>query len=284
VATVIKARCGAAVYPALLDNIMWNGRTRAPRGEKTRDLGYTVIELDGPADALPYIPGRDLNDRIAAAEAAQLIGGFANEKLMTSITPNFQRYIEPKTARFWGAYGRRIGAQVSAVVTKLKLDPDTRQAVITLWDPALDNQAGKRDYPCTVGLQFEVADDGSLRMNTVMRSNDAWLGFPYDVFQFTQLQWTIATVLDRVPGRYRHTAFSMHLYERDWVRAEWVAAQEWSAGEELQPRGLAPQVGPRRWRDVELAVSRLMSPYGSIDESTLTDDERWYRDRLVMKP
>ena len=48
-----------------------------------------------------------------------------------------------------------------------------------------------------------------------MRSNDVWWGLPYDVFQFTQLQLTLARLLDVAPGEYTHMVGSLHAYERD---------------------------------------------------------------------
>src|SRR5260370_41880706 len=53
-----------------------------------------------------------------------------------------------------------------------------------------------------------------------MRSNDAWLGLPYDVFTFTRIQAYVAAAVGVEPGRYTHTVGSLHLYERDWERAE----------------------------------------------------------------
>ena len=55
-------------------------------------------------------------------------------------------------------------------------------------------------------------------MTTYMRSNDLWMGFPYDVFQFTCLQTLLAMELDVELGTYTHVAGSLHLYERDYAK------------------------------------------------------------------
>ena len=52
-----------------------------------------------------------------------------------------------------------------------------------------------------------------------MRSNDLWLGFPYDVFQFTCLQVRMAMELGLDIGTYTHIAGSLHLYARDFEKA-----------------------------------------------------------------
>ena len=52
-----------------------------------------------------------------------------------------------------------------------------------------------------------------------MRSNDLWSGFPYDIFQFTCIQILLAMKLGVELGTYTHIADSLHMYERDFVKA-----------------------------------------------------------------
>ena len=114
------------------------------------------------------------------------------------------------------AYGYRIGKQFGFnqweyVKELLKKDPNTRQAVIHIKDAS--NKPTK-DTPCTVSLQFLLRDD-KLNLTVYMRSNDIWLGFPYDVFSFTCLQILMANELDVEIGEYTHIAGSLHLYARN---------------------------------------------------------------------
>jgi len=174
-----------------------------------------------------------------------------------------------------GAYGSRIRYQVAGAIAKLEHDQDTRQAIITLWDPVLDNQPDKRDYPCTVALQFEV-NDGRLCMNTFMRSNDAWLGLPYDMFQFTQLQLTIANAMRLDFGWYRHTALSMHLYERNFITANKIHPPTdftW------QPVGLGVR-GDSFVETMKLARQLTVSGFTAFGRE-LTASEVWYRERFA---
>jgi thymidylate synthase len=50
-------------------------------------------------------------------------------------------------------------------------------------------------------------------MFTHMRSNDAFLGLPHDVFAFTMLQEAIARTLGVGLGIYSHSVGSLHLYK-----------------------------------------------------------------------
>lgn len=95
----------------------------------------------------------------------------------------------------------------------LKKDPNTRQAVIHI--KTADNKESK-DVNCTVCLQFLIRHD-KLYLTVYMRSNDIWLGFPYDVFQFTCMQILMSMELGIGLGTYTHVAGSLHLYARDLI-------------------------------------------------------------------
>lgn len=93
----------------------------------------------------------------------------------------------------------------------LMKDPNSRQAVIHI--KAADDTPSK-DVNCTVCLQF-LLREGKLNMTVYMRSNDIWMGFPYDVFSFTAMQCKMAMELNVGIGTYTHIAGSLHLYERN---------------------------------------------------------------------
>lgn len=267
---VIEIANGVDGYQVVVDYVLQNGQKRCPRGLCTLDIGPTVVVMSDVTQSLPLGIGRKLNRRIAAAEAVQLIGGFHDPQLMVDASPNFASFAEPN-GYFWGAYGNRIAGQIPAIINKLTDDPSTRQAVITLWDPLLDNQPGKRDYPCTLALGFNL-NGGKLDLNVVMRSQDVWLGAPYDWFQFTQLQQTIATVLGTVAGIYRHTTWSTHLYLSNIDAARQLTPPTSEEAREWQPRG----IGLTGMSYIMLAAraNDLMyrDPYGEM-----SDSERWYR-------
>ncbi len=269
----LEAPTGQVAYPLVVAHVLKHSTERSPRGRATLDAGFTVIELETPYRALAHGTGRDLSRNIAVAEAIQLIGGFSSPELLHRASPNFRGYTEDD-GTFHGAYGKRIGFQVLAVVEKLRRDPDTRQAVITLWDQWLDNLPDKRDYPCTVMLQFEI-EDGRLVMNVVMRSNDAWLGLPYDIFQFTQLQISVANTLGVLCGTYRHTALSLHIYEENIYAATKLHSPDDSPSSVAeQPAGVGV-FGHSSYSDV-MKRARMLS--ARIEPPVETDSERCYRE------
>jgi len=198
------------------------GSKVAPRGLMTMELRPGLLRMTNPKDALPTRIGRpNLSAAVGAAEALQLISGFSYPDLLFEIAPSFRNYTND-VGTFDGAYGPRITRMLEeSVIPRLMADPDTRQAIATIYDESDALRPTSRDYPCTLSLHFLVRD-GKLCLAVTMRSNDIWLGLPYDLFQFTQLQCTVANGLDLAVGDYTHLANSFHLYERNWKDAEKV--------------------------------------------------------------
>lgn len=97
-------------------------------------------------------------------------------------------------------------------------DKNSRQAIIHIKVPKNTLEQPTKDLNCTVCLQFLIREN-KLYCTTYMRSNDLWLGFPYDVFQFTCLQVRMAMELGLDIGSYTHIAGSLHLYQRDFEKA-----------------------------------------------------------------
>ena len=100
--------------------------------------------------------------------------------------------------------------QIDAVVRKLMIDKNTRQACISIYD-GKEIYRYENDTPCTYAIQFTIVR-GRLDMCVTMRSNDLWYGFCNDQYCFAQLQIMIAERLEIPVGVYYHFAHNMHLY------------------------------------------------------------------------
>lgn len=279
-ARILEGRTGQAVYSDVLNVVRRSGRRRQSRNGPTLELADVTIVLDTPEDALPLHTGRQLSRKVAAVEALQLIGAFSNPEWAVKHAPGLKPYRDDDGS-FYGAYGNRIGHQLDDVARKLAVEMLTRQAVITLWNPDLDNEPGHRDYPCTIAIGFSVNGHALdvLNMRVQMRSNDAWLGLPYDMFQFGQLQLTLCNVLDLRPGTYTHTAWSMHIYEEnipESYNVDSLGEQIPQAFRDVQPKGIG-QLGQSIMQVRGLAESIA---YDSEPYRQLTDDEKWYADVL----
>lgn len=124
--------------------------------------------------------------------------------------------IHNNSAYGWRIYDKFDFNQWEYVKGLLQRDPNTRQAVIHIKDA--DNRPTK-DTPCTVYLQF-LLRDGKLNLSVHMRSNDIWMGVPYDMFSFCFLQMKMAMELGVEIGQYTHYAGSLHMYARDFESAQ----------------------------------------------------------------
>ncbi len=111
-----------------------------------------------------------------------------------------------------GEFGRCFN-QLERVINRLRDKHDTRRAVISILEPS-DLEPDRSEAPCTTALQF-IRRRERLHMIAMMRSNDAYLGFPHDVFCFTMIQELVARSLGIRVGEYQHFATSLHLYEND---------------------------------------------------------------------
>lgn len=152
-----------------------------------------------------------------------------------------------------GAYGPRMfgkhpNNQLARVIASLKNKPDSRQAVVQLFDRR-DVLAYHKDIPCTCTMQF-VLRARRLHMLTFMRSNDAWLGLPHDIFAFTMIQELVARSLGVELGEYRHSVGSLHLYDRDDKKAIRYLEEGWQSGRPMPPM---PQGDP--WSSVRTLLA-----------------------------
>lgn len=184
-------------------------------GEVCGEILNAVTVINDPTYNIVNSPIRNMPMRYAVGELLWYLSG--SNKLS-----DIEKY-----SKAWGnlsddgetinsAYGYRIEKkfgfnQWEHIVKLLRKDPNSRQAVIHIKDAS--NEVTK-DLPCTVCLQYFIRD-GKLHATTYMRSNDIWLGFPYDVFSFTCFQIMLAFELGVEIGTYTHIAGSLHLYSRN---------------------------------------------------------------------
>jgi len=189
------------------------GEEFAPRGQATIETRWSQFAIDRPLTFPVRAEGREFRNVIGILEALSLVGQFSVPELFTDRVRKFLDFEDAGV--FHGSYGARIAGRLGDLVDLLKRDPDSRQAVLTIFDSRSDLGAAKRDIPCTIAIHFLVRD-GELEMRVTMRSNDLWLGTPYDLLQFAVLQASVAQALGLVPGKYVHAAGSLHLYERDF--------------------------------------------------------------------
>lgn len=192
-------------------------------GEMREKIG---VSMSFPGDrGILFHPTRQMDMSYAAGEFLWYLSGRNDLEVIQHYAPSYNRFAEDN-GLLWGAYGYRwaIGGQLQKLWKELIQSPDSRRAVLSMYDAAIDLNAQKRDIPCTLTLQF-LRRDGRIHLVANMRSNDIWLGFPYDVFVFTALQRMLAELFDEQVGTYTHTVGSLHLYTKNEKKASQLAGQ-----------------------------------------------------------
>lgn len=221
---------GSIVRYNNIDDMWWGILTRALiTGAHVRSrqlshreiIGYQATLIDIHRNFL-LNPRRRLSPTYASAELLWYLSGDDSAEMIRAYAPQYERFAE-SDGRVHGAYGKRWqykdGSQLTAAIEALEVDRSTRQCVVCMWNKNDLLQVGiKRDLPCTMTWQFLIRDD-RLHMICTMRSNDIWLGMPYDIYVNTTIQKLIAISLNVAVGEYTHQVGSIHLYEKNVAAA-----------------------------------------------------------------
>lgn len=201
--------------------------TQAEKGYKSdsRDGGVVgeicdaVFCIQDPTRNIVTCKTRNMPMRYAIGELAWYLSG---SNRVADISRFAKKWVDisddgahNNSAYGWRIYDKFDFDQWEYVKDLIRKDPCTRQAIIHIKDA--DNRPTK-DVPCTVYLQFLLRDD-RLNLSVHMRSNDIWMGVPYDMFSFCFLQMKMAMELGVEIGEYTHYAGSLHLYARDYETA-----------------------------------------------------------------
>lgn len=251
------------LYVAAAEAVLRDGQVVHPRGLETREVLGAHLRLTAPRRRFVDLPPvRVINPAFAIAEALWIVTG-SDAPWIYQYNRALIRYTDDNVLQ--GAYGPRIRRwndrvdQLDYVRRTLTADPDSRQGVIQLYNPERDT-CGYRDVPCTLGYRFFVRQ-GRLRMHTTMRSQDLWLGLPYDLFTATLVQELLASWLGVEIGEYHHTVDSLHLYAEHHEAAATLPAQS-------LPSTLMPPVVVA-WDDFAPLTEAV------IDGTAVTGDDVW---------
>lgn len=234
-----------------LQDVYSRGHHAAPRGMAIKELlcCTSIVDMNYP---IVDVPGRDLGFKFMAAEAAWILSG---DNRVSTIKP-YARHIENFSDDgqfFYGAYGPRVIDQLPYVARVLAEDPDTRQAVLTIWRPSPPKT---KDVPCTVSVQWFIRE-GTLHCLDTMRSSDLWLGWPYDIFNFSMLSHYLRLILKArygvvvEVGSLFLTAGSQHIYEKNFEKIEAILVEQSHGKTEHVSVGVQPVMN-KLWEPQEL--------------------------------
>lgn len=198
------------LYPILLKSDQHNSSRRG----KTVELLGVTLRLTNPRARLSRSEDRGKLFS-ALGELLWYVAGSDDLRFIYPYIPTYKK--DAVNGKINAAYGPRLFRmrdrinQLHNVSMLLSQRPGSRRAVVQIFDAA-DLTRGCHDVPCTTSLQFLLRNN-LLHLSVTMRSNDAYLGVPHDVFCFSMIQEAMARHLNIGVGEYYHYVGSIHLYQ-----------------------------------------------------------------------
>ena len=250
------------ILPVLCKDLL-SAPVRSSRNWKMRELMNVRIRLVNPLDREILLSSRRASYPAQIAETMWILAGRNDVEWLSNYLPRAADFSDDGVT--WrGGYGPRIRNwggvdQLAHVVNLLRRDPDTRRAVIAIYDPAIDSTLeGAKDVPCNDFLQF-LLRDGRLHLTVFTRSNDViwgWSGI--NQFEWSYLLELVAGLLDVSPGDLIFNITSLHLYAHHYDRARKIA-------EDSRPTESLTSPGSGRYPDLE-AFDRDLGAWFTAEE------------------
>lgn len=228
------------MWIAAIEDALANGSEVGSREGASREvLGWSAMLMPGSPIAVAN-EARKFSAQYAGAETLWYLSGSARIDLPLAYALSYAQWAND--GEMVGAVGGRLSGdpdfdgvahlvskdgwtlprKLEAAIALMRREPNTRRCVIPFWsggDLVRAQDGVTRNVPCYVAWQA-LPRGGALHWVTTMRSQDAWLGMPYDVFAFACVQRIVARALDLAPGWYVHQCGSLHLYDKHAERAK----------------------------------------------------------------
>jgi thymidylate synthase len=236
-----------AIHQTLSD-IFRDGLTTGVTDDGQREIIGYQTGLARPLARIAVHAARPLNITSAVARFTWMVAGSDRLADIVFYEPKVMDYSDDHLTVPGSNYGRRIMQprpglnQLTGVVARLREDPDSRRAATVIWSPE-DAVRQSNDIPCAFGIFYHIRRE-SLVATTIMRSNNAFLLLPFNIFEFSLLAEVFASELG-VPFRtYIHWSASMHVLNHESDRAHALVAAGPSASREMpaMPSGVGPLV------------------------------------------
>jgi len=219
-------------YLSLLQDVMQNGVEKGDRtGTGTRSVFGRQLRYD-LSEGFPLLTSKKLHIRSILHELLWFLSGETNIKYLQDNGVSIWNAWATESGelgpvygaqwRRWQGAGEQAFDQVSALVDGLKNNPDSRRHIISGWNVALLPDETKKPWenaeaglmalpPCHLLYQFYVAG-GKLSASLYIRSNDLFLGNPYNTASLAFLTHMLAQQCDLEVGDIIISIGDAHIY------------------------------------------------------------------------
>ncbi|AFJ02947.1 Thymidylate synthase [Methylophaga frappieri] len=259
-------------YLALLRDVMENGVDKSDRtGTGTRSVFGRQLRYDLRA-GFPLLTTKKLHIRSILHELLWFLSGETNIRyLQENGVSIWDEWATPdgELGPVYGAQWRRwqgadgqVYDQVTDLVEGLKNNPDSRRHIINGWnvaelpiesDKPWENAAAGRMAlpPCHLLYQFYVADK-TLSASLYIRSNDLFLGNPYNTASLAFLTHMLAQQCDYDVGDIVISIGDAHIYRNHFEQVQTQLQREPGPLPQLRIRRRPASIFDYRFEDFEI--------------------------------
>jgi len=159
-------------------------------GQVTKEIRNLVLQVSNPTTGWPIaesgwgIPALDV---------------YVRDQIFGTENPTGFSYI----------YGQRIAPRLDALIAKLKAEPESRRAVISLWQ---ESDYDIQHPPCWMVLEFLVRGE-KVHLTAFIRSNDIKQAWPANAYGLSKLMEYVANAMGMDVGSLTTIGASAHIYE-----------------------------------------------------------------------
>jgi thymidylate synthase len=215
---VIHVRNVHQALPEACHQLLNSGVARVSRNGPVLKLSEPLtVQLDCPRERVLFWPQRDANPFFHLFEALWMLGGRDDVGYLAQFNKRMADFSDDGLT-FNGAYGRRWRShfgidQIVKVATALRVNPDSRREVVSMWDARRDLGLQSRDIPCNLQAIFQRRDTGELDMVVTNRSNDViWGMLGANAVHFSMLQELMAAMIGCEVGSSWQVSMNAHTY------------------------------------------------------------------------
>jgi thymidylate synthase len=219
------------MYSEVLRDVAELGiRTKSESVQNKQDVGeeYDMKEIIGYSYELTNTEG--YLSSFSPKELDWLNQEFVERISLRKINPGEAWKLRPEVwgplrnsrGRFDYTYNERMRLQLKALMNELRIRPNTRQAVMTIYsNDDIRYLGGYRRIPCSLSYQFVLrtgtvsSQKKYLHVVYNMRSCDVAIHFRFDVALACMLINYVAGQIACLPGSLIHNIGSLHIFRKD---------------------------------------------------------------------
>ena len=201
-------------YLSIANKILSEGEMRDNRtGIRAISLPHVCITIDLEEDGFPILASKFVGFKTAVKELLWIWQMQSNDvrKLQDMNVHIWDEWMQ-EDGTIGKAYGYQLAKykQVDNLIKTIKEDPTSRRMITTLWN--IEDLPEMSLQPCAFQTLWNI-NKGKLNCMLTIRSNDWFLGNPFNVAQYAALVHMIAQVTNYKPGRLTVCINDAHIYE-----------------------------------------------------------------------